>query len=150
MDQCFNKNIPILIQTTEITKDKTDDITEHIIDKKSPLFLKKLKKFMTHNFGFGDFIFRKPDGSEISRAENLSSMIKTMESLPEDSLEYHAKNNHFSNWLSARGYIKDANQFRKFSHTKFKNIEGRRKKHIQKKINAYIGVSNTSDNARFI
>ncbi len=125
------KNIPIIIQTTEITEDKTDDLTEHIIDKKSPLFLKKLKKFMTLNFGFGDFIFRMPDGSEISRAENLDGMISTLESLPAESLAYHAKNNHFSNWLSARGYIEAANSFREFSHKKFKNVEGRRKKHIQ-------------------
>ena len=125
------KNIPIIIQTTEITEDKTDDLTEHIIDKKSPLFLKKLKKFMTLNFGFGDFIFRMPDGSEISRAENLDGMISTLESLPAESLAYHAKNNHFSNWLSARGYIEAANRFREFSHKKFKNVEGRRKKHIQ-------------------
>ena len=125
------KSIPILIQTTEIIKDKTNDLTEHIIDKKSPFFLKKLRKFMIRNFGFGDFIFRMPDGSELSRAENLVGMIKTLESLPPESLEYHAKNNHFSNWLSARGYIKAANQFRKFSNTKFKNVEGRRKRHIQ-------------------
>jgi len=125
------KSIPILIQTTEITQDRTDDLTEHIIDKKSPFFLKKLKRFMTLNFGFGDFIFRMPDGSEISRAENLAGMIKTLETLPQESLEYHAKSNHFSNWLSARGYIKAANKFREFSNTKFRSVEGRRKRHIQ-------------------
>ena len=130
------KNIPIIIQTTEITEDKTDNLTEHIIDKKSPLFLKELKKFMMLNFGFGDFIFRMPDGTEISRSENLDSMILTLESLPAESLVYHAQNNHFSNWLSARGYIEAANQFREFSHKNFKDVEGRRKKHIKTLKNA--------------
>ncbi len=125
------KNIPILIQTTEIAEDKTEDITEHIIDKRSPRFLKELQKFMILNFGFGDFIFRMPDGSEISRADNLNKLIKTIETLKVESLEYHARNNHFSNWLSARGYLDAANTFREFSYSNFKNPENRRKQHIK-------------------
>ena len=88
-------------------------------------------KFMILNFGFGDFIFRMPDGSEISRADNLNKLIKTIETLKVESLEYHARNNHFSNWLSARGYLDAANTFREFSYSNFKNPENRRKQHIK-------------------
>jgi len=33
--------------------------------KGSPLLLQELRHFMVANLGFGDFIFRRPDGTEV-------------------------------------------------------------------------------------
>jgi len=41
--------------------------------KGSPLLLDELRRVMLEDFGFGDFVFRLPDGSEVARAADLSS-----------------------------------------------------------------------------
>ena len=35
-----------------------------------------------------------------------------LKNIPEESLDYHASNNHFSNWLAARGELTLASKFR--------------------------------------
>ena len=55
------------------------------------------------NPGFGDFIFKLPDGKEIGQVSNVEELREFFEDIPEESLDYHGSNNHFSNWLAARG-----------------------------------------------
>ena len=85
---------------------------------------------MIYNFGFGDFIFKMPQGKTIGKVGNVEELLKFFEEIPEESLDYHASNNHFSNWLAARGEFKLATQFRKLKATDFKNIDERRTHHI--------------------
>ena len=58
---------------------------------------------MINNFGFGDFIFKMPNGDEIGQVSNVEEMIDFIEDIPEKSLDYHASRNHFSNWLATLG-----------------------------------------------
>jgi hypothetical protein len=62
--------------------------------------------------GFGDFIFRDKQGREIGyRARNLDEfieLIKDSNKIPNESIEYHGRRNHFSLWLMAQGEIKVA------------------------------------------
>ena len=44
--------------------DKARKLT--IFSKTSPKVLNELRTFILNNFGFGDFIFRYPDGKEIT------------------------------------------------------------------------------------
>ncbi|HIM53265.1 MAG TPA: histidine kinase, partial [Candidatus Marinimicrobia bacterium] len=49
-----------------------------------------------------------------------------LETIPEESLDYHGARNHFSNWLAARGEFDLATQFRKIKGNEFRAIDERR------------------------
>ncbi len=82
------------------------------LDKNSPNLLEELHDFFMNHLGFGDFIFRLPDGAEIDRASNLRELEEKLAHLPEESLWYHARRNNFSNWLMGRSEISLASVFR--------------------------------------
>ena len=82
------------------------------LDKNSPNLLEELHDFFMNHLGFGDFIFRLPDGTEIDRASNLRELEEKLAHLPEESLWYHARRNNFSNWLMGRSEISLASVFR--------------------------------------
>jgi CheY-like chemotaxis protein len=70
--------------------------------KGSPLMLKELEQVMLDVFGFGDFIFRMPDGEPVAKASNLAELQQVLSTLPEASLLNHSGRNDFSRWLKAR------------------------------------------------
>jgi hypothetical protein len=67
---------------------------------------------MSEYFGFGDFIFRTPDGVEVGRAGDLKSLEELLKVVPDESLRYHGERNHFSRWLKARTEFWLAHQLR--------------------------------------
>jgi len=97
-------SIPILLQSTyKINKQLAKDLNVNFVHKKSKTLLQELRDFIVSNFGFGDFIFKTPDGKVIDHVTDLKGLKKAIETIPEESLEFHAGNHHFSNWLAARG-----------------------------------------------
>src|SRR5580692_50776 len=70
--------------------------------KRSPTLLKDLRRILTEQFGFGDFVFRLPDASEVGRAKDLTELEKQLQTVPAESIVFHAQSNHFSHWLVAR------------------------------------------------
>jgi CheY-like chemotaxis protein len=70
--------------------------------KGSPLLLQDLRDVMLEHFGFGDFVFRRPDGTEVDRASDLRGLEEKLATVPEESIVHHASRNHFSRWLKAR------------------------------------------------
>ena len=99
----FREDIPILLQSNRATnKAKAHDLGASFLLKDSPTFLGDLRRFMVEQFSFGEFIFKTPDGKEAGRAQDLLSLEQQLYVIPEESLEYHAAGNHFSNWLKAR------------------------------------------------
>ncbi len=70
--------------------------------KRSPTLLKDLRKFLMDQAGFGDFIFRLPDGTEVARASDLHELEAKLAEVPAESIAYHSERNHFSRWLRAR------------------------------------------------
>ena len=61
-----------------------------------------LRQVLMEEFGFGDFVFRLPDLSEVGRATDLSGLETMLQEVPAESVAYHAQRNHFSHWLMAR------------------------------------------------
>ena len=57
---------------------------------------------MNNYFSFGDFIFKTEFGVEVGRAGNLRELEEQLQTVPEESIKFHAERNHFSNWLKAR------------------------------------------------
>jgi hypothetical protein len=70
--------------------------------KRSPTLLSDLRHILTDEFGFGDFVFRLPDQTEVGRAKDLGELEQQLRTVPVESIVYHAQSNHFSHWLMAR------------------------------------------------
>ena len=96
-------DLPVLLQSSDETREEqAHACNADFLNKRSPTLLKKLSKFINQNFGFGDFIFRLPDGTELARAGSFREMQRCAARIDIKSLLYHAERNHFSNWLMAR------------------------------------------------
>jgi CheY-like chemotaxis protein len=96
-------DIPILLQSSNPEyAQKAREIGASFLLKGSPRLLHELRKFMMSNFGFGDFTFRMNDGREVGRAHDLRTLEEQLRLVPDESILFHARRNHFSNWLKAR------------------------------------------------
>jgi DNA-binding NarL/FixJ family response regulator len=97
------RDLPVLLQSSDdANASKANACDAGFLNKKSPTLLNELSTFISRYFGFGDFIFRLPDGSPLARAHNFREMQKCVAEVDIESLLFHARRNHFSNWLMAR------------------------------------------------
>jgi len=97
-------DIPVVLQSAEEENAaRARKQGAEFINKNSPDLLQNLREFMLTHMGFGDFVFRTPNGREVARVSNIRGLEKLLYFLPPESLIYHATRNHFSNWLQARG-----------------------------------------------
>ena len=117
-------DIPILLQSSNVEfADRAREIGASFVQKGSPRLLHELREFMMQHFGFGDFIFRTPDGREVGRATNLKTLEEQLHHVPDESILYHAERNHFSNWLKARTEFWLAHQLRPRKVSDFPSVE---------------------------
>ncbi len=116
-------DIPILLQSNDPSKESiAKTMGASFILKDSPTLLNELRRFMIQNFGFGDFIFRMPDGKEVGRATDLRSLEAQLRIVPDECIYYHAERNHFSNWLKARTEFWLAHRLRPQKASEFPSI----------------------------
>ncbi|MBK8945578.1 MAG: histidine kinase [Ignavibacteriae bacterium] len=116
-------DIPILLQSSQADHaSMAQEIQASFLQKTSPTLLADLKKFLMTNFGFGDFIFKMPDGTEVSRAKNLKNLEEQLTVVPDECVAYHSERNHFSNWLKARTEFWLAQHFRPKKISDFKSV----------------------------
>ena len=120
-------DIPLLLTSSEPSNaDKAVKIPAFFVDKNSPSLLSEVRSFFLNQLGFGDFIFRKPNGQEIARASNLHALEKNLHEIPEDAFLYHTRRNDFSRWLFARTEIVLASKVRPISQDDFADVESHR------------------------
>ena len=120
-------DIPALLQSSDIAnREFANLIGVSFLHKRSRTLLQDLRQFMIESFGFGDFVFRLPDKSEVGRARDLRSMPRVLAEVPVAAIEYHAENNHFSNWLLARSEFRLARRLRPRKVSDFKDGEALR------------------------
>ncbi len=99
-------DLPLLLVSTEQSnRALAEAIPAIFLDKNSPLLRDQVHQFFLEYLGFGDFIFRLPDGRAIASAANLQEFERQLRTIPEESLRYHALRNHFSNWIMARAEV---------------------------------------------
>jgi CheY-like chemotaxis protein len=99
--------------------------------KRSPTLLRDLRRFLVAQCGFGDFIFRLPDRSEVGRASNLEELERRLADVPAESIAYHSAQNHFSRWLMARTEFALARKLRPRKISDFASLEDLRQDLIQ-------------------
>lgn len=115
-----NPDVPVMIQSADpYNRIEAGKLNAEFIDKSSRTLLADIRQFVVNNLGFGDFIFRNEKGEEIDRAKSMYHFEKKLETIPEESLLYHANHNHFSAWLMAHGEIRIAQQIRYVVATDF-------------------------------
>jgi DNA-binding NarL/FixJ family response regulator len=119
--------IPILLQSAEPnTALRAEDLGAHHVDKNSANLLRRIREFLKESLGFGDFVFRRPDRTEVARARNVFEMEEVLNTVSPESVEYHGSRDHFSRWLIARGLFHLAEQLRPRTIVEFGGVEGAR------------------------
>ena len=117
-------DLPLLLMSSESgNRERAREIPAVFLDKNSPNLLSEIHHFFLSHLGFGHFVFRMPDGTEVDQASNLRELEQKVARIPEDCLWYHARRNHFSNWLMARSEIGLASAFRAVQASEFSSAE---------------------------
>ena len=103
------KSLPTVIQSSDIEcSHHAFELNSVFIDKNSETLTGDIETFIKHHLGFGNFIYKDASGKTIAEAKTLREFENHIDTIPAESLLYHAKRNHFSLWLMARGEIKIA------------------------------------------
>jgi CheY-like chemotaxis protein len=121
-------DLPIVLQTSR-TAFRQQAYAEgySFLRKRSPTFLRDLRKLLIQEFAFGDFVFRTADKTEVARATDLNSLEECLRTVPVESVAYHGQRNHFSRWLTARTESALAQKLRPRKVSDFASVEGLRK-----------------------
>ncbi len=91
-----DSEMPLLLMSAqEKNAEKAKALSVSYLDKNSRSLLLDLRKFILDHLGFGEFIFRLPNGQEVGRAKTMREMEEMLYSVPEDSIAYHASRHHF-------------------------------------------------------
>ena len=94
---------PVVLQTSRAEfRPRAHAEGYSFLRKRSPALLKALREILTEQFGFGDFVFRLPDASEVGRAKDMNELEEQLQTVPAESIVFHSQSNHFSHWLMAR------------------------------------------------
>jgi CheY-like chemotaxis protein len=119
---------PIVLQTSRTEfKARAHAQGYSFLRKRSPTLLRDLRRFLTEQFGFGDFAFRLPDGSVVARASDLNELEARLGEVPAESIAYHSERNHFSRWLRARTEFALAQKLRPRKVSDFATVEDLRR-----------------------
>jgi CheY-like chemotaxis protein len=120
-------NVRLVMQSSVPgNREPAEEIGASFLLKGSPALLSQLREVLSERFGFGDFIFRRPDGHEIDRAANVEELGRKLRKVPPETVAYHAERNHFSNWLKARTEFQLAERVRPTTVAGFGGVENLR------------------------
>lgn len=97
------------------------------LDKASSTFPSAVRRFLAEAVGFGDFLFRLPDGSIQGRARNLYELEQELARVPLASVAHHARHQDFSVWLRARGLHDMAAEIRPLTLGDYDTVEDARR-----------------------
>jgi CheY-like chemotaxis protein len=118
------KGLPVLLQSSDpAIERRAHEVGAGFLNKNSNNLSGDLMDYISHFLGFGDFVFRDPDGVPIARASSMDELRQLLATVPLKSLIYHANRNHFSSWLMARGEIQIAKNVQPVKVSDFEDQE---------------------------
>lgn len=121
-------DVPIVLQSSRTEfRARAQSEGFSFLRKRSPTLLKDLRRFLMDQGGFGDFVFRLPDGAEVARAGDLHELEMRLAEVPAESIAYHSERNHFSRWLRARTEFALAQKLRPRKVSDFPTVEDLRR-----------------------
>jgi len=117
-------DVPIVLQSSR-TEFRSRAYAQgfSFLRKRSPTLLRDLRRFLTEQAGFGDFVFRLPDNTEVARAGDLNELEARLAEVPVESIAFHSERNHFSRWLRARTEFALAQKLRPRKVSDFPTLE---------------------------
>ena len=117
-------NLPTVLQSSDPENARyAFTLKANFINKNSESLLQDLKSFINYYLGFGHFVYRDNSGRQIAVAKSMKEFEAYLQTVPEDSLAYHAMKNHFSLWLMARGEVKIAKLINPIKVSDFKSLK---------------------------
>ena len=121
-------DIPMALMSSESGKaELAERLPADFVDKNAADLHERIRAFLKKRLGFGEFVFRSPDGTEITSASDLRSLERQLASIPQESFVQHCNHNDFSRWLFARTEIALANLFRPLREEDFQDVESHRR-----------------------
>ncbi len=122
------KDLPIILQSSDPQNSHEAFLLKSsFINKNSDKLVQDIKYFISTYLGFGSFVYKDSRGRPIATARTLREFEKLLRTIPDDSLGYHARRNHFSLWFMARGEIQIARIIYPFRLEDFKDTAEIRK-----------------------
>ena len=107
-------NLPTVLQSSD--KENADEaykLKSTFINKNSETLKQDLQSFINYYLGFGHFIYKDEEGRrDLAVARSMKEFRTHLKTIPEKSLIYHARKDHFSHWLMARGEIQIAKRIK--------------------------------------
>lgn len=121
-------DLPVVIQSSDSENaHHAFELKSIFINKESETLFDEIRSFITHQLGFGIFTYRDASGRKIMSVRTLQEFEKQLDTIPDESLVYHARRNHFSLWLMARGEIQIAKKIYLIKVSDFEDVEEYRK-----------------------
>ncbi len=107
-------NLPTVLQSSDPENaEEAYKLQSTFINKNSETLKQDLQSFINYYLGFGHFIYKDEDGRrDLAVARSMKEFRTHLKTIPEKSLIYHAKKDHFSHWLMARGEIQIAKRIK--------------------------------------
>ena len=120
--------MPLILQSSEAScRQYADCCDAAFIDKNSKKMNIDLREAVSHNFGFGDFVFINPTSrEEILRVHNLKELQNAIYKIPADSFYYHIIHNHISRWLCSRAIFPVAAFLKQVRWESLQNLDAHR------------------------
>lgn len=116
--------LPIMLQSSdENNREASEGLNSFFVNKNNRTLIHELRTFLLDYMGFGSFTFRMPDDTIVGTADNLFELRDELKKVPLESFVYHARNDHFSGWLAARGEFAVARQLKPRKVSEFENQE---------------------------
>ncbi|MCK4852639.1 MAG: pyruvate, phosphate dikinase [Bacteroidales bacterium] len=115
------RGLPTVIQSSDVQNShRAFELKSIFINKNSETLIQDIESFIKHHLGFGNFVYKDASGKTIAEARTLKEFENHIDTIPEESLVYHANRNHFTLWLMARGEIKIAKMIHPIQVSDFK------------------------------
>lgn len=120
--------VPLIIQSSEQENAAyAVKFNASFIDKNSKKMDVDLRRIVSDDFGFGDFVFRNPNTmAEIARVRNLKELQSIIFAVPSESFLYHISRNHVSRWLASRAMFPIAAFLRPITWNSLKDVDAHR------------------------
>jgi len=113
-------HLPLLLFSSEPdNRARARQIPAEFLDKNSPKLLEEIHDYFLTHLGFGEFVFRTQDNTEVGRASKLRMLEEKLAVIPDESLCHHIEKKDMANWVMMRSEIPLASTIRDLSCRSF-------------------------------
>lgn len=107
---------PVIMESQETeNRVKAEGAGYDFLDKSSKTLPLDLRRAVSYQFGFGDFVVTNPcDGSELMRIKNLRQLQHAIYEIPDNLLHHYCASNSISRWLYSRALFPIADALKNF------------------------------------